>query len=344
MKITNNQYLKLEVSLEEIAKIEIDIDMRINKNIEDIDIEIDNLEPNIMICYINEENKEIDFNNIYPSVRTIIINYEGLDGRWNIIPDYIENIIVDNRIYKNNRNKFDFIEFNKRTERIRILTELIEENKINEFNIVGESLLNWLCDDEQDELEYKTLKVIENISNYEIFNSYNKRKETSLFCACYNEKIEIAERLIEKMDKEYINMSSKTNETALMYACCNRMESVANKLIEKMDISAINKINKENMTALIFACQYNLSSIALKLIDIMDIKSINIISHYGWCTYPETSLFWACKNNMSSIALKLIEKMDKKNIDIECDENTRAIDVAIKNNMLKVASAIYRKN
>jgi hypothetical protein len=58
-----------------------------------------------MICYGNYETK-IDYNNIYSTVRTIITNKEALQNKWKDIPEYIENVIVDGKIYKNDKDKF----------------------------------------------------------------------------------------------------------------------------------------------------------------------------------------------------------------------------------------------
>ena len=90
MTYTNNQYLRLDIPLEEIAKIGIKTDDN-NKTISDLEIKEE--EPNIVIAY--GINKKIDYSNIYSSVRILITNRSGLkDGLWREIPEFIEHIIV----------------------------------------------------------------------------------------------------------------------------------------------------------------------------------------------------------------------------------------------------------
>jgi len=76
MTYTNNQYLKLDIPLNEIAKIKIKTDKN-NKMISDLDIKED--EPNIVIAYGIDER--IDYNNIYSSVRILITDRETLRGK-----------------------------------------------------------------------------------------------------------------------------------------------------------------------------------------------------------------------------------------------------------------------
>ena len=95
MTYTNNQYLRLDIPLEDIAKIEIKTDKN-NKTISDLEIKEE--EPNIVIAY-GGINKKIDYINIFSSVRILITNIETLIGKIEEIPDFIEVVIVSNKIY-----------------------------------------------------------------------------------------------------------------------------------------------------------------------------------------------------------------------------------------------------
>ena len=90
----NNQYIRLDIPLEEIAKIEIKTDGN-NRLIEELEIKED--EPNIIIAY----GKKVRYDNIYSSVRILITDFETLMGKIEEIPDFIEVVIVNNKIYYN---------------------------------------------------------------------------------------------------------------------------------------------------------------------------------------------------------------------------------------------------
>jgi len=94
MTYINNQYIRLDKPLEEIAKIEIKTDEN-NKMISDLDIK--DFEPNVIIAY--GIDRKIDYCNIYSSVKILITNIDALKGRIEEIPEFIEVIIVDNLIY-----------------------------------------------------------------------------------------------------------------------------------------------------------------------------------------------------------------------------------------------------
>ena len=127
MKLKNNKYYRLDISIEELAKCKIRINInKLSKNIEDIEL-IEGEEPNILIYmttaaypeYYGEEERErererkVDFTNIYPSVKILITTAKEIRNRYMEIPEYIETIIVGQKIYKNNKNMFDYIRYNK---------------------------------------------------------------------------------------------------------------------------------------------------------------------------------------------------------------------------------------
>ncbi len=145
MTYTNNQYIRLDIPLEEIAKIEIKTDVN-NKMISDLEINED--EPNIVIAYGKE--KKIDYCNIYSRIRILITDEKTLKGKIEEIPEYIEVVIVNKNIYydrneKESDKEFDLLLFEdnkyifeKKVER------LIERGKINSNNKVGNTILNYL--------------------------------------------------------------------------------------------------------------------------------------------------------------------------------------------------------
>jgi len=81
MTYINNQYIRLDKPLEEIAKIEIKTDEN-NKMISDLDIK--DYEPNVIIAY--GIDRKIDYCNIFSSVK-ILITDSTLAGKIEEIPD-----------------------------------------------------------------------------------------------------------------------------------------------------------------------------------------------------------------------------------------------------------------
>ena len=145
MTYTNNQYIRLDIPLEEIAKIEIKTDVN-NKMISDLEIKED--EPNIVIGY--GIYKRIDYCNIFSSVRILITDEKTLKGKIEEIPEFIEVVIVSNKIYYNKNEResdkeFDLLSFENDMDRFEMKVErLIEKGKINSYNKIGDTILNYL--------------------------------------------------------------------------------------------------------------------------------------------------------------------------------------------------------
>lgn len=234
MTYTTNQYLKLDIPLEEIAKIEIKTD---EKNRMISDIEINDYEPNIIIAVGIDDM--IDYCNIYSSVRILITDYDTIMGKIGEIPEFIEVIIVDNMICydKNEENSdkdFDLLNFEDDYYNYGMkLERLIERGKINSSNKMGDTILMYLI--------------------------CNKKEEKAI-------------KLIDDMEIEIINKVNNYGYTALMYACMHKMELLVLKMLEIEEInmyyvSKIHTLNGVGYTALEYAIKNNMELVALKMLE-----------------------------------------------------------------------------
>ncbi len=246
MAYKNNQYLKLDKPIEEIAKIEIKTYEK-NKLIEDIEI---GDYVNVVIAY----GKRVVYNNIYGGIKILITDEEALIKNEYIIPEYIEKIIVYGCVYENNKREIE--RFKNSLELInaikdkneRLALELLEREDIN-VNYVdkyGQTALIWACINGIESVAFKLLEK-EGIN----INQVNDRGETALMYACWNKMEIFALKLLEREDID-INHVNKYGNTALMCACSYKMETVALKLLEREDIN-INQVNINGVSALFFA-------------------------------------------------------------------------------------------
>ena len=198
IKIDRNKYMYIEAEiLEKCKKIVCNYKSRKNK-ISDIDIDIDLEEnniynlPNILVFKSKEET--IDFENIFSSVKILISDYNTIGyNKWLDIPENIEYIIVEGKIYRNNKkNKLEMAYFMKTIEIINYIEEvIIPEDKINEETYNKNTVIDVIIDE--------IWKVSE--SNYKL-----KDKLEELFMI-----------IIERIDKEKLNKKYENNYTILNY-------------------------------------------------------------------------------------------------------------------------------
>jgi len=263
MTYINNQYLKLDIPLEDIAKIKIYTDEN-NKLIEDLEI---NEEPNIVIAY----GEKVNYNNIFSLVKILITDKKAIKNN-DYIPEHIETIIIYGYIYGNNKTEIERLKLglkngndlflaidNKNEEKI---LELIENVEINVGMVDDNKLtvLYWAC---YYNMPGVAMKLIDRMSNEAI------NKWTILFWACKNNITELAIKLVDRMSDEAINKRHYDGRTALYLACNNNMVDVAMELIDRLSYEAINKDGKKILR---LVKKNNMEKIELKLKDRMNKK------------------------------------------------------------------------
>ena len=304
MNVDNYTYINLSNPLITFFKVKTNV----FKPIENIDI--DNEAPNLLIFNPDNENRyeKINYNNIYPTVKILLTNKYGLtNGLWKKIPEFIEYIIVNCRIYKNDKNKLNFLFFETNENKREIIEQIIIEEKFNDVSIY----------------EYYGPE------NFKIKETTVVCDETALMQACIDKKnTDLALKLIDKMSDMAINKWNIRGQTALLICCKNGLIDIANKLIDRMSIEAISKICTNNSCALTEACRNNMIEFAHKIID----KDYNKKDMYL------SALYSACANNMNDVVIKLLNRinpydLNKKRIYIKLE----IFKFACKYNMINVA-------
>jgi len=348
MELLNYQYYRIDLPIEEIAN-KIKIKNNDFKFIEDININDyipDGITPNILIYKLYGQVP--NYNNIFPTVKILITNGSGLDdGLWNKIPDHVEYIIVNNEfdsdineIYLNNKNSFDFIEFEDSEKKIEILLELIRDNNLNKINILNQTILHGVCFCQMID---EALKLIDIMSD-DIINKTDIYKSTALqwaFLFIHNDKLSnIALKLIDRMSDDAINNSNRSGLTALHLAASRGLNDVVLKLLGRMNIETINKWSNNGETALFYAINSRNQDnyIALKLIEIMSDEAINKNDFRD-----ATALSHACIRRKSIVALRLIERMNNESINKMSISGLTALDIAIKMNLTDIIEKIKEK-
>ena len=164
----------------------------------------------------------------------------------------------------------------------------------------------------------KSLNLIENMTQDDFNIRGSKLNFTALMIAAINNRIEIAKKLIEKMDD--VSQQDSNGDTALTLAIFNDNDEIANMLIDKMD--NISKQNNYGSTALVWAIRKGKDKIAKKIIDKMDNLCIRDAN-------KKTALIWATYMNNNVIAEELITKME--DISQRDYSDKTALDIAIEN-------------
>ena len=322
MSYTNNQYIRLDKPIEEIAKIEIETNKK-NKLIEDI--ELGDNDVNVVIA----NGDKVVYNNIYGGIKILITDEKALLKNEFKIPEYIEKIIVHGCVYENNKREIErikeglkngselIIAIEGRNERLALELLKREEINVNKMNKYGNTALILACCNKMESVALKLLER-EDIN----VNQVNIKGYIALMMACINIMERVALKLLEREDIHdpdgacrridhvkhgkslcHVNQVSKYGNTALMGACCCDMKLTALKLLEREDIN-INQVNKSGDTALIWVCILEQEKVALKLLEREDIN-INQVNESG-----NTALIWVCCNKMERVVLKLLERED----------------------------------
>lgn len=218
-----NQYLRFDESIDEIIgkmlKVYYPYYFRKSSCISDLDFSgIE--EPNVLIC-----SDVSDFENIYYTVKIIITNGRILKDKWYEIPETVEYMIMigndsnDNKIFRNNKNKFDYLEIlfqccsTEPEKSIEIINQLIEEGIRNEENIVGKTVLHYML---YVEMYDEMIEMIER-GEFEddIFNKKFKIGTHFIIDICYKQRsnyktIRLVNIVIDRMSIETLNYMDKT--------------------------------------------------------------------------------------------------------------------------------------
>jgi hypothetical protein len=333
-----NKYIRMDKSVEEIAKIKINFyNYNSKDNIEDLEL---NGDENVII-YKNDYGYGDEFINIYNKVKIMITTEDTInEDKYKKLPENVEYVIVDNLIYEV-KDEFEMMRFMSK-ERFNEYIEVERHGKINENNKNGETALTTACKKgmERVAMERVAMELIPKMSE-EAINKWNKGGYTALIWACQNKMERVAMELIPRMSYEAINKwNNNFGNTALNLACSNKMERVAMELIPRMSEEAINKWNEyQEETALYWACVNNMERVAMELIPRMSEEAIN-----KWNINGYTALYWTCFIDMEDVAIELIRRMSKKAINKWNNDGYTALYCACITKMERVIELINTIN
>jgi len=345
MTYRNNQYLKLEIGLEEISKIEIEIDERNREIIEDLDIIGDM--PNIIIGY----GEKVDYNNIFTSVKILITDQKAIKKN-EYIPEHIEDIIVYGYKYKNDRKDKERLKkglengeivnrmIYKRTlaeDKRKCEKEIIEFMKRNEINVnyineTGKTILMNAC---INGLENVCLEVIKRREYEILINKHDIRGQIILHQAYDYGMFKLTEKLMENKRININYPDRQFGETILFKACRKRDKRNIEKILKRgIDVMIPNN---NGLMALDVAIMYDIESIAFKIIKRIEEEEKTRGIEYNY----ETALILSCQElAMENVAIKLIKK---RNIDVNINKTIRYLGLYTSDTPLTIACTYNRK-
>ena len=231
----NYEYIRVEENIEEISKIKIKTN-KLYRKIEDIEIDI--IEPNILTYYYDKNMENIKLENIYSGVKILITSKELMIKKYKEIPEYIENIIVDGKIYYNNGNKLEYIDFMSVSELDEIIDNYIYNNRCNEVNSRGQIILERAI----ISFHKRTNEIIDKTSEENI-NKY--LFDTLLIYISDWRNIENMKKIIKRLYNETINRT-KNNYSLLFMAVRNSIsKELIEYLVEKSDDKILNLVDYE---------------------------------------------------------------------------------------------------
>ncbi len=193
MIYVNNQYLRLEETIEEISKIRIKMDEN-NRMIEDL--EMTEYEPNIIIA----SGEKVNYNNIYGTVKILITDIETIEKNYDKIPENIEKIIISGEIIENKISEINGYILLRATARNNeeLAMKILERDNIN-VNIKnknGFTSLIWAC---YNKMDIVAIKILER-GEIEI----NHNQELILLSMCESEIMNDVKRRIKEITKTFL--------------------------------------------------------------------------------------------------------------------------------------------
>jgi len=272
MMLMNNQYKKIEDDIENISKIEVITDNN-NKIIEDLEIKDEDLEPNIIIYYKVYE-KRSSVINIYYSVKIIITDVDGFNENIEDIINLenIEYIIVEKRIYKKTKDKFEYIDLIEDVrEKIEIIKDKIKNDEYNIVNTNNSNLLHYLG----YFMMYEEMNEIIDKMDDKIINIINKNGNSVFDILCdkdnefgvYEELKKLMIKIVNKLDKKIINRKNKNNINNLMCLCYNGSNDIIKEIIDYFDEEIFYERDNNNISALYLAIYNYMEDVGIMIID-----------------------------------------------------------------------------